>query len=605
PTPPTDHSYDEFFIACARTMPKENVNDLGFILGLAADQSKTKSHARIVGVSNALLELGLRKLLNDQLVSYCGALGSDDDPIVRWHCAYALARTEDSSLLSKNLDIIRGFLNDVGSPEARMFAATALGRIHNDEAGKMLITAARSETEWRVRVNIFNAIAKLPRFSSAIHEVLKKAVLESSKDSATSNHVARAALDVLDQMIAAGKVSAPDSISIREWLVEYLPDHQLHEDQSIRVRSQCMIPLARLGVDDNTLKEICSYVSYQDRTAEINVWKAVGLVPDTLAFYRLIARIFTSSENNVAYVLDGLHSLWDIAKKDTIFRNQIEDLHYASMFRHMLIRFPSLTDNPSIVSTTMEYIKDPTIVTDSLRGEAAEYLLQYLDKYAYPKYHDHLISILSTIAWLKPTNDTFRLKIDNILSKAAEWGDKILFDSAGAALTAVYPQPNAHIGYVIRLVREPIDWKKIESLPDTMLIETQYGVMYLKLDTYNTPLTALNMYKLAKLNWFANNYIHRIVPNFVIQSGDNMGTGDGGPGYAIRTEIAPSRYDSTGVVGMASSGKDTEGSQWFITHCPTPHLNTRYTIWGTIVKGEELIEKYQLNDQIENIVPYK
>ena len=56
---------------------------------------------------------------------------------------------------------------------------------------------------------------------------------------------------------------------------------------------------------------------------------------------------------------------------------------------------------------------------------------------------------------------------------------------------------------------------------------------------------------------------------------------------------------------MASSGKDTEGSQWFITHCPTPHLNTRYTIWGEIVKGNENIDKYQLNDKIENIIPYK
>ncbi|MEP7234498.1 MAG: peptidylprolyl isomerase, partial [Ignavibacteriota bacterium] len=157
----------------------------------------------------------------------------------------------------------------------------------------------------------------------------------------------------------------------------------------------------------------------------------------------------------------------------------------------------------------------------------------------------------------------------------------------------------------VKLVRAPIDWKTIESIPDTFLISTQYGFMFLKPHTFETPLTCLNMYNLAKANFFANNYIHRVVPNFVIQSGDNTGTGEGGPGYAIRTEIAPIRYDDMGVVGMASSGKDTEGSQWFITHCPTPHLNTRYTIWADIVKGRENIEKYMLNDQITNIVPYK
>ena len=185
---------------------------------------------------------------------------------------------------------------------------------------------------------------------------------------------------------------------------------------------------------------------------------------------------------------------------------------------------------------------------------------------------------------------------------ALEWGDQMVTDSAGAALTALgvtFKKP------AVKLVREQIDWKTIESLPDTMLISTQYGFMFLKLKTYDAPLTALNMYKLAKINFFANNYFHRVVPNFVIQSGDNTGTGEGGPGYSIRTEISPIRYDSAGAVGMASSGKDTEGSQWFITHCPTPHLNTRYTIWGEIVKGKENIEKYLLNDQIINIIPYK
>jgi cyclophilin family peptidyl-prolyl cis-trans isomerase len=113
------------------------------------------------------------------------------------------------------------------------------------------------------------------------------------------------------------------------------------------------------------------------------------------------------------------------------------------------------------------------------------------------------------------------------------------------------------------------------------------------------------MYKLAKNSYFVSNYVHRIVPNFVIQSGDLGGTGDGGPGYSIRTEIAPIRYDSAGVCGMASDGKDTEGSQWFITHCPTPHLNTRYTIWGDVVIGKEKIEMIQLNEKIDNLTPHR
>ncbi|HET9135110.1 MAG TPA: peptidylprolyl isomerase, partial [Candidatus Kapabacteria bacterium] len=60
-----------------------------------------------------------------------------------------------------------------------------------------------------------------------------------------------------------------------------------------------------------------------------------------------------------------------------------------------------------------------------------------------------------------------------------------------------------------------------------------------------------------------------------------------------------------GICGMASDGKDTEGSQWFITHCPTPHLNTRYTIWGKVVKNIENLDKLQFVDVMQNVIPYK
>ena len=585
----------EIFIAMGRTVTKSDTKLLVQIL--------EKSTAPPLAASSALIEISIRKLMNDEFARKVDELEKNSDPEVRWRAIYAYGRTDDSSLLAQHFSSIKDYLGDIGSAEARMFAATALGRIHNDEAGKILVAAAKSEQEWRVRVNILNSIGKLPRFSSAIHDILRKGVMESSKENPVSDHVARTSLDVLDQMIVAGKISAPDSIGIREWLVDYLPSSELHDDQSVRIRSQCMIPLARLGADYLRIKQIASYTSYHDRTVEINVAKAIGVIPDTLAFYSLLGRVFTANPNDLLYILDGLQSLWSLAKKDTVFMKELIDRSYAPAYKHMLIRFASLSDDPAVVTSTLEQIKDSLITTNSLRKEAEGYLLSYLDKYAYPRYHDHIIAVLSAVAWLKPINDTFITKIQSIEKKALdEWGDQMVADSAHAALGALGILVQ---GSRAKRIREPIDWKLIEELPDTLLIPTQYGFMFLKLKTYEAPLTVLNMYKLAKINFFANNYFHRIVPNFVIQTGDNTGTGEGGPGYAIRTEIAPIRYDSTGAVGMASSGKDTEGSQWFVTHCPTPHLNTRYTIWGQIVKGRENIERYQLNDRIENIIPYK
>ena len=90
---------------------------------------------------------------------------------------------------------------------------------------------------------------------------------------------------------------------------------------------------------------------------------------------------------------------------------------------------------------------------------------------------------------------------------------------------------------------------------------------------------------------------HRVVPNFVVQGGDPRGDGWGGPGYALRTEISTLHFEA-GSLGMASAGKDTEGSQFFITHSPQPHLDGRYTVFGKVVAGMEIVEGLQIGDGI-------
>jgi len=90
---------------------------------------------------------------------------------------------------------------------------------------------------------------------------------------------------------------------------------------------------------------------------------------------------------------------------------------------------------------------------------------------------------------------------------------------------------------------------------------------------------------------------HRIVPTFVVQGGDPRGDGWGGPGYAIRSEFSPLTYEP-GTLGMASAGRDTEGSQFFITQTPQPHLDGRYTIFGKVTSGMDVVDKLQIDDRI-------
>jgi cyclophilin family peptidyl-prolyl cis-trans isomerase len=91
--------------------------------------------------------------------------------------------------------------------------------------------------------------------------------------------------------------------------------------------------------------------------------------------------------------------------------------------------------------------------------------------------------------------------------------------------------------------------------------------------------------------------VHRVVPNFVIQDGCPRGDGVGGPAFTIGSELGPLYYEE-GSVGMASAGKDTEGSQWFITHSPTPHLDGRYTIFAKVVEGMDVVHKIEIGDKI-------
>jgi cyclophilin family peptidyl-prolyl cis-trans isomerase/HEAT repeat protein len=113
--------------------------------------------------------------------------------------------------------------------------------------------------------------------------------------------------------------------------------------------------------------------------------------------------------------------------------------------------------------------------------------------------------------------------------------------------------------------------------------------------------TVKNFVRLAERGYFDGDVVHRVVPYFVIQDGDPTGTGGGGPGYTIRCEYNQLRYYEPGMVGMALSGKDTGGSQWFSTHSPQPHLNGRYTIFAHVVRGLDVTWNIVQGDRITKV----
>ena len=129
---------------------------------------------------------------------------------------------------------------------------------------------------------------------------------------------------------------------------------------------------------------------------------------------------------------------------------------------------------------------------------------------------------------------------------------------------------------------------------------TSQGSFTIDLLPEAAPLTVDNFVQLAQRDYYRNVTIHRVVPNFVIQDGDPRGDGNGGPGYQIRCEINQVLYDRA-AVGMALSGKDTGGSQWFVTHSPQPHLDGGYTVFGRVVMGMDVVDRIVRGDIIQSI----
>jgi cyclophilin family peptidyl-prolyl cis-trans isomerase/HEAT repeat protein len=131
-------------------------------------------------------------------------------------------------------------------------------------------------------------------------------------------------------------------------------------------------------------------------------------------------------------------------------------------------------------------------------------------------------------------------------------------------------------------------------------IDTSKGTIQFELAVIDAPRTVANFIALARKNYFRGVQLHRVVPDFVVQDGDPRGDGEGGPGYTIRDEINQRPY-LRGTVGMALDWADTGGSQFFITHSPQPHLDGRYTVFGQVISGMDVVDRLQQWDTIERI----
>jgi cyclophilin family peptidyl-prolyl cis-trans isomerase len=139
------------------------------------------------------------------------------------------------------------------------------------------------------------------------------------------------------------------------------------------------------------------------------------------------------------------------------------------------------------------------------------------------------------------------------------------------------------------------------SVSPQAYLDTDRGTIQIELAVLDAPLTVENFVTLARKGFFNGLSVHRVVPNFVVQDGDPRGDGEGTPGYTIRDELNERTY-LRGTVGMAlDPWPDTGGSQYFIAHSPQPHLDARYTVFGRVIAGMDVVDQIQQWDVIRSV----
>jgi peptidyl-prolyl cis-trans isomerase B (cyclophilin B) len=133
-------------------------------------------------------------------------------------------------------------------------------------------------------------------------------------------------------------------------------------------------------------------------------------------------------------------------------------------------------------------------------------------------------------------------------------------------------------------------------------IETVRGTIELELAPQYAPKTVNNFVFLAREGFYDGVVFHRVIPDFMIQGGDPTGTGRGGPGYKFEDEFEgnPLKHE-TGVISMANAGPGTNGSQFFITHSPQPHLNRKHTVFGKVIKGQDVVDAIRTGDAMTKV----
>lgn len=517
---------------------------------------------------------------------------TNPNPRVRADAANALARLRLKDGTEQSRKLVASDLD----PIVRANAARLLGIAEDKQSVDALLTRATEDKDSRVRVNAIRALAavKDPRAAEPL--------LARGQSLAQRNLAAMPAElnEILEIATTLGRLLAQkDDQAAITWLrkLNETLNHTAPEIDLAIVRIAPATYLADFGTADQAKRKVQETILLNWNAAS-GIAAALGEIaalPDTVSNK---AELAATAQNLLRAMLDYRNSGLNI--------NTLVAVHSEYAIPDVL-RALAAFKPPDLAAVARAHLSDSDVI---VRGTAADllgdlppseensrWLVQAWPQAANDTLNDAALSIIDSLG--KQKTDT----ANDQLKEALKSGDPLIRRRAAAALKAGNGGDfSAQIGTVHSRNTDADYRRALSRIGKTVraVVTTSKGSFTIEFLPEAAPLTVDNFVQLAQRNYYRNVTIHRVVPNFVIQDGDPRGDGNGGPGYQIRCEINEVPYDRA-AVGMALSGKDTGGSQWFVTHSPQPHLDGGYTVFGRVIAGMDVVDKIVRGDVIQSI----
>jgi len=512
---------------------------------------------RAPDVALALARYGMRGIVDSTATNWLADRLSAPDAWTRRNAAYAFGRVD--TLARGRAPSLRAALDSLASDDpAAMHLLRALGRVGDTTDAEQASRWLRGGGDWRTRVEAARALA-----SGTERPPARSALLRGLND----DHplVARTAAASL----AEADWDASTTTSVRRWM-------GVHESRW-RVIAPLLQGLARNGHPAPVLRTVEAWRTERGPVPYAAALPALAPL-DTARADTLIDRALRHEDVRIAAAgVDALLARWARTRPSGA----------ASTFAQLAAATRRAA--PALLYRTAPALADSAFAD---RG-AADTLATVYRSLSTPDDLEGMTSILDALGSLggAPALSTLRGALDHPHHAVRQAAASALASATDTTVTAApRPLPDP----------PPLDWAYLQELGPhpRLILETPRGTVALKLDTEQAPQTVQAITRFAREGRYEGVPFHRVVPNFVVQGGDvARRTGFGGPGFFLRTEVTRLGH-RRGTVGMASAGKDTEGSQFFVSHSMQPHLDGRYTSFGTVVEGMEVVDQLRVNDRI-------